>query len=91
MSWGAVGAIGVVGGIYALLRRKEVFQDRKIQSPIRSCKSCSAPIVWLKTVAGKNMPVDADTVKADDLFNLFDSSKHRSHYATCPNAKKHRR
>jgi len=26
------------------------------------CRSCGAEIVWLKTSAGKNIPVDADTV-----------------------------
>jgi hypothetical protein len=66
-----------------------MIEDRKIQGRTRSCRSCSAPIVWLRTVAGKAMPVDSATVK--DVDQLFDSSKHRSHFATCPNAKKHRR
>jgi hypothetical protein len=53
------------------------------------CSSCRARIVWLKTEAGKNMPVDADTVEPED--ELFDSSRHKSHFATCPNANQHRR
>lgn len=40
------------------------------------CKSCEAPIFWVKTAAGKNMPVDVAT--------------HESHFATCPNADTHR-
>lgn len=27
------------------------------------CRSCHAAIVWLKTTAGKAMPVDADTAR----------------------------
>jgi hypothetical protein len=26
------------------------------------CKSCGAPLVWIKTVAGKTMPCDAEMV-----------------------------
>ena len=56
---------------------------------ITRCKSCHAKIIWFKTQAGKNMPVDADTVEADD--QELDLSRHSSHVATCPNANKHRR
>jgi hypothetical protein len=57
---------------------------------ITRCSSCRAQIVWLKTAAGKNMPVDADTVKPEDTE--FDAdSDHVSHFATCPNAQQHRR
>lgn len=56
---------------------------------ITRCRSCRAQIVWLKTEAGKNMPVDADTVKPED--EAFDSAVHISHFATCPNASQHRR
>ena len=43
--------------------------------------SCNARIVWLKTAAGKNMPVDADTVESDDTE--YDSARHESHFRTC--------
>lgn len=56
---------------------------------ISECRSCGASIVWLKTEAGKNMPVDADTVDEGD--EEFDNDKHVSHFATCPNSDKHRR
>ena len=54
------------------------------------CSSCRAQIIWLKTAKGKNMPVDADTVKPEDT--VFDAeSDHISHFATCPNANQHRK
>lgn len=64
--------------------------------PIRACSSCSAPIVWFKTAAGQSHPVDAGTVSAGDLqLDLKTKSrpegKHMSHFATCPNARQHRR
>lgn len=56
---------------------------------VSECRTCHADIVWLKTEAGKNMPVDADTVDEGDT--LFDNDKHVSHFATCVDADKHRR
>ncbi len=57
---------------------------------LATCKSCGEYIVWVKTEAGKNMPVDADSFdEGDDL--LWDPDKHISHFATCPNADKHRK
>lgn len=56
---------------------------------VRPCSSCSAPIIWLKTNTGANMPTDADAVTIEDA--LFDYKKHKSHFATCPNANQHRR
>jgi hypothetical protein len=53
------------------------------------CRSCHAKIIWFKTEAGKNMPVDADTVEAED--DELDLSRHVSHFATCPNANQHRK
>ena len=38
-------------------------------TPEARCRSCQATIHWLKTAAGKNMPVDPDGT---------------SHFATCP-------
>lgn len=51
------------------------------------CKStsCNARIIWLKTAAGMNMPVDADSVEPDD--ELYDGARHISHWGTCPAAK----
>lgn len=34
---------------------------------VANCRSCDAPIVWCRTRAGKNMPVDADPVEDGDF------------------------
>ena len=56
---------------------------------ITPCKACRARIIWLKTASGKNMPVDADTVRPAD--EIYDAAKHISHFATCPAAEKFRK
>lgn len=53
------------------------------------CRSCRARIIWFKTAAGKNMPVDADTVEPDD--EELDLERHVSHFSTCPQAGKWRK
>jgi len=53
------------------------------------CKSCRERIIWFTTKAGKNMPVDADTVEPDDTE--LDLERHVSHFASCPQANQHRR
>lgn len=53
---------------------------------ITRCRSCRARVIFLETEAGKSMPVDADTVDPGD--RLYDSSKHESHFRTCPDANK---
>jgi hypothetical protein len=42
-----------------------------------NCRSCNNPILWVRTNAGRAMPVDPVTGE--------------SHFATCPHAGKHRR
>jgi hypothetical protein len=42
----------------------------------KACRSCTAPIYWIDTKAGKRMPVNPDG---------------SSHFATCPNADAHRK
>lgn len=53
------------------------------------CSSCMARIIWFKTAAGKNMPVDADSVKPGEF--TLDVKKHKSHFATCPQRDQHRK
>ena len=53
------------------------------------CKSCQAEIIWIRTERGHLMPVNAETVGPDD--KVFKPGAHISHFATCPNADKHRR
>ena len=76
------------------------------------CSSCGAPIVWLRTKAGKSMPCDdglvrykanpegkqfvvtdwVEVVRCDLTFDGLPTGMARiSHFATCPNAKKHRK
>lgn len=45
-------------------------------TPERQCRSCKAPVFWIVTARDRKMPVDHDGT---------------SHFATCPNAAKHRR
>jgi len=54
------------------------------------CRTCGAPIVWMKTQNGRNIPVDADTVH-DPEAKIFDSAVHTSHFATCPDDDKWRK
>ena len=67
-----------------------------------TCRSCDAPILWFRTPAGKNMPVDdrkevlpgrpplvrGDTVTREDgKEGLLPFA----HWGTCPDATKHRK
>lgn len=55
------------------------------------CSSCQQPIVWFRTKNGNRMPVDAETTRPTDAEHQLDLTRHRSHFATCPNANQHRR
>jgi len=61
------------------------------------CRSCGESIMWVKTLAGRNMPINYD----EDLEHEFvgrgkktpqwDSERMASHFETCPFAKEHRK
>lgn len=53
------------------------------------CTSCGAALKYLRTERGHWMPVNADTVGADD--KIFKPGVHMSHFATCPFAAAHRK
>ena len=61
------------------------------------CKSCGAPIVWGKTVAGKNVPLDPPEKRYIQVDDQVHGVGYRivetwlSHFATCPNAGLHRK
>lgn len=70
----------------------------------RSCGSCGATIVFLKTTKAKAMPLDPEPVEGGNvrirdgiaLVNsdpdlLDDGLRYQSHFASCPNADRHRR
>lgn len=59
------------------------------------CKGCGKPIVWMKSEAGKNIPLDPKppVYKIDRDFSgapicrlISDDSYMVSHFATCPKA-----
>lgn len=68
-----------------------------------SCRSCQAPIIWVKTPRGKNMPLDLSETNAPGTIRWIvgvDRSIRRalegepgreSHFSTCPNASQHRK
>jgi hypothetical protein len=66
-----------------------------------TCKGCGAEIIWIKTEAGRNMPIDAKPIKAylpnpqyETLYALEKTEKyilqdvHLTHWATCKTADK---
>lgn len=64
---------------------------RRLHPLATRCSSCSAAIVWFKTKAGKRMPVDETSTQPTGRADQLDLTRHKSHFATCPNAGKHRR
>lgn len=72
--------------------------------PAKIC-TCGAPMRWEKTVRGKPIPLDPEPVPDAHLFIREDglvaddrahpapegALRYTTHFATCPDAKKHRR
>lgn len=70
-----------------------------------ACRSCHAPVVWVRTAAGKRMPLDPDPVAGGNVVVNGDVAtvlppgtpmpvgvhRYQSHFATCPQASTHRR
>jgi len=62
------------------------------------CKACNKEIYFLQTKNGKNIPVNAETLSEEEVKQIangekviFDSKRHISHFADCPEANKFRR
>ena len=64
------------------------------------CKSCQAPITWAVTEGGKKIPLDAASKERracvigeepDGSPGVAIRDTYLSHFATCPDAAKHRR
>jgi hypothetical protein len=66
-------------------------QIRRRHPLATQCSSCGASIVWFRTLAGKKMPVDESSTQPTDAAHQLDLTRHKSHFATCPNANQHRR
>lgn len=67
-----------------------------VEKVVAQCRSCGAEIVWLKTQAGKNMPVDRKRLDGGDAAEdvhrwKFDRDRHVSHFSSCPNGEQHRK
>jgi hypothetical protein len=61
-----------------------------------TCKWCDAPIVWATTLSGKSIPLDPKVyvvgVTVEGHPGVVDFVRGReSHFATCPEADKHRK
>lgn len=63
------------------------------------CGSCGAPVQWVKTKAGKRMPLDVGASENGNI-TVTDGVAYYwppgegdrvSHFATCPNAAQHRK
>lgn len=59
-------------------------------NPRGRCKKCAAPVTWLRTSAGKWMPVDdaSGRVNPSDVFSI---ERHAAHWQSCPEAKAFRK
>ncbi len=55
--------------------RKRVTFAIPPSAPVKSCRSCGAPIVWVKSVGGSNMPLEAEG-----------PNRGESHFAHCAQA-----
>jgi hypothetical protein len=70
------------------------------------CGSCGALIAWVRTAAGKRMPIDFEptedgnvVIEPDGVVHVLKAgefpvpgeARHTSHFATCPKAAEHRR
>ncbi len=77
-----------------------------LNNNLAECRSCGTTIRWCQTPLGKKMPVDIDSVPGGnvDLVKIGPGkymakvvaadegvNRYRSHFASCPNADKHRR
>lgn len=69
-----------------------------------TCSSCGAPIFWATSLNGSKMPIDAAaTIEGNVILSGGDAivlrrdappctgPRYTSHFATCPNAKSHRK
>lgn len=60
-----------------------------------TCRSCGADILWVEMSSGKKMPVDPKRLSIVHISPVNDQGVvvqgYTSHFATCPNAKKHRK
>lgn len=91
------------------LRCTSIIEDQPMPADslpsARPCRSCGASIIFVETLAGKAIPLDADPAedgnviieggKARVLSGLYDAQadqvRYKSHFATCTHPERHRR
>lgn len=63
-----------------------------------NCKSCGKEIYFLKTLSGKSIPVNGDSLHKNELEAVknkievsFDRTRHVTHFRDCPSAKEFRK
>jgi hypothetical protein len=54
------------------------------------CRTCTAGIYWIRTAAGRPMPIDC-YVQGGSAPTPTENGKGVAHFATCPTADQHRR
>lgn len=67
---------------------------------MNACQSCGAAMRWVKTEAGKNMPLDPEPIRGGNVEMRNgvahvvqpddETRRYVSHFSTCPNANGHR-
>ena len=76
-----------------------------MKRPVSVCRSCGASILWAATASGRSTPLDAGPHPEGNLYLDGDVARvavaaraapegaplYRSHFATCPQAARHRR
>ena len=62
-------------------------------TPAARCRSCNAVVYWVRTPAGRPMPVSVNTDVAAECVEPTMTTVGRgiSHFADCPNASQHRK
>lgn len=60
---------------------------------VSHCRSCHAPVYWVRTPSGRPMPVSVNTDVAAECVEPTMTTVGRgiSHFADCPNASQHRK
>jgi len=84
--------------------QRALFEEENVE--LAECGTCGAPMRWERTVRGKPIPLDPQPVPGAHLFITVPSGRvaddrsqeahpgaerFTTHFATCPDAHKHRR
>uniref|UniRef100_A0A6M3IKU4 Uncharacterized protein n=1 Tax=viral metagenome TaxID=1070528 RepID=A0A6M3IKU4_9ZZZZ len=96
----AIGGAAPSGGDQGQPPADQSARDHYTYTGDSNCRSCGTAILWFKTPAGKNLPVDdcraafPRLLERGDHVSIEEARDHllkNSHFETCPEASKHRR